>query len=311
MRPLRWPEPLTPGARVAVVAPSGPVDGERLRAGLGLLEGWGLDVTVGRRVHAVDPVGGYLAGADAERAADFVEAWCSPGTAVVWSARGGYGAQRMLDHLDWAAMEQAGPRLYVGSSDATALHTAIRSRLGLVTLFGPMPATSSFVRSEPTAALLHRALFGQRSLTAPGRVVVPGQGEGSLIGGNLTLLATSVGCDHADQPGRPGPPAIALLEDVKEAPYAIDRALTQLLRSGWFEPVRGVVLGSFVDCGDPAVLGPVLQERLAPLGVPVIAIADIGHGPDQRPVWLGAPARLQAGPGHQGQLVLGENAANE
>ncbi|MBX6766716.1 MAG: LD-carboxypeptidase [Actinomadura rubrobrunea] len=305
---------LRPGDRVAVVAPSGPVDPARLEAGCGVLRGLGLDVVVGDHVlDRTDLAGGSdardgwhgLAGADADRAADLQAAWCDPTVQAVLCARGGYGATRLLDLLDWDALAAAsttarGPKLLHGSSDITALHAAFGARLGVSTSFGPMVAGLIADLADPrgadrerTAEHLRAALFGDpagRTVTGS-HALSPGCAEGVLTGGTLALLTALLGTPHAPPPaaGR-----IVFLEDVCEAPYRVDRMLTQLLQAGWFDGAAGVVLGSWTDCGDPAELDAVFTDRLGPLGVPVLAGVPAGHGPCQVTLELGAPARLDA-----------------
>ena len=146
--PLTRPARLVPGARVAVVAPSGPVVEERLSAGLDLLRGWDLDPVVAPHTLDRHPGFPYLAGTDADRAADFQNAWCDPSVSAVLCARGGYGVQRMVDLLDWDAIRAAGPKALVGFSDITALHEAFATRAGLVTLHGPMAAGVDFLKNR-------------------------------------------------------------------------------------------------------------------------------------------------------------------
>jgi len=300
--PPRRPRRLRGGDRVVVVAPSGPVDPGRLERGCTALRSLGLDVVPGRHVFERDR---YLAGTDADRAADLQEAWCAGDTAAVVCARGGYGAARVVDLLDWDAMRSMPPRVFVGGSDATALHAAIRSRLGLVTLFGPMPATVLLGETDPEPASLARLgdalLRPERAMTvhAGGRAVVPGVSSGVTVGGTLSLLATTAGT----RDWVPAGGGVALLEDVGEDPYRVDRLLTHLLRAGWFDAVRGIGLGSFVDCGPD--VEKVLAERLAPLGVPILAGLPFGHGPVQLTLPLGVPARLDA---DAGTLTLAQPA---
>ena len=129
---LLRPPRLEPGDVVAVVATSGVVPEDRLRVGVERLTSWGLEVRVAPHVLGMPTRLSYLAGSDEDRAADFTEAWLDPTVSAVWAARGGYGAQRMLDLLDWRRLAEAEPRLLVGFSDVTALHQAMASRLGLV-----------------------------------------------------------------------------------------------------------------------------------------------------------------------------------
>ncbi|MFD1930542.1 LD-carboxypeptidase [Nonomuraea mangrovi] len=280
--PESWTPHLREGDTVAVVSPSGPPNAALLQRGVKLLEGLGLKVMLGR--HVLDREG-YLAGSDADRAADLQAAWCDPAVSAVFCSRGGYGAARILDLVDWHAMRAAGPKILLGSSDITALHHVFGVELGLPTLHGPMPACRPLsFEEEPEPVTwdhLRAALSGHASPVTGDRVLREGRAEGVLAGGNLSLLASLCGTRY--QPSFAG--RLVLLEDVGEQPYRIDRMLTQLLQSGALDGVRGIALGSWVECGDPY---PVLAERLLPLGVPVIAGLTVGHGTPQRSVWLGA-----------------------
>lgn len=283
------PPSLRAGDRVAVVAPSGPVDPVRLERGCAVLRSLGLDVVVGKHAFDQNPSDlTYLAGSDVERAADLQAAWCDPRVSAVLCARGGYGASRVLGHLDWAALRAAVPKWLQGSSDITALHVAFGRRLSVPTLFGPM-AASLIADADPEALdHLREALFGPGAPVRGERALRGGQVAGVLTGGNLTLLTSLLGTPYAPSPaaGR-----IGFLEDVGEAPYRVDRMLTQLLQAGWFEDVAGIVLGTWTGCGD---LDAVFADRLVPLGVPILAGVPVGHGPRQLTIRLGAGATLDA-----------------
>ncbi|MEU9387417.1 LD-carboxypeptidase, partial [Streptomyces sp. NPDC048279] len=256
MRELVRPSRLAPGARVAVVAPSGPVLEERLQAGLDILRGWDLDPVVAPHVLAEGGELGYLAGSDADRAADLQRAWCDPTVSAVLCARGGYGAQRLVDLLDWGAMRAAGPKVFVGFSDATVLHEAFAVRLGLATLYGPVAAGADFVKSTEAQEHLRATLFAPetvRTVTGRGRSLVPGRARGVTVGGCLRLLATGIGTPHTHPGARGG---LLLLEDVGEQPYSLDRSITQLLRSGRLDGVAGILLGSWDRCGRPRSADP-------------------------------------------------------
>ncbi|MEV0999176.1 LD-carboxypeptidase [Nonomuraea sp. NPDC050202] len=281
---------MRPGDTVAIVAPSGPPSAVLLKRGVRRLESLGLKVVVGEHVLARQGLD-YLAGEDAARAADLQSAWCDPAVSGVFCCRGGYGAGRLLGLLDWdlmrEAVQQSGPKVLLGSSDITALHNAFAAELGVPTLHGPMAACDVIAGDESgpeprTWESLREALFGTATTTVAGdRVLAPGRAEGVLRGGNLSLIASM--CGTRWQPSFAG--AIAFLEDVGEEPYRIDRMLTQLLQAGVFDGVRGIALGSWVQCGDPY---PVLEDRLGPLGVPIVAGLPVGHGSPQHSVWLGA-----------------------
>jgi muramoyltetrapeptide carboxypeptidase len=214
--------------------------------------------------------------------------------------------QRFLDLLDLDAMAAAGPKILVGYSDLTALHQVLGNRLGLVTVHGPV-LTSLGGGDADSREHLRRLLFEP----APGPLLtdltpaVEGRAEGPVAGGNLALLSSGIGTPFS----APATGGIVLLEDVAEPPYRVDRMLTQLLRAGWFDGVAGVVVGDFTESDlwspqDPPTSSEVLDvvlERLAPLGVPLVTGAPVGHGSRNLAVPLGVPAVLDTG---QGTLSL-------
>jgi muramoyltetrapeptide carboxypeptidase len=291
---LHRPPRLRAGDRVAVVATAGIVPPQRLSAGVARLESWSLRVEVAEHVLDVHATLPYLAGADADRADDFTAAWTDPDVAALFVARGGYGTQRVIDLLDWDALAKAPPKVLVGFSDVTSLHTALGARLGQTTVHSHV-VTSLGGATESSAEALRATLLSPSAGTdllsgSEVACVVPGVVTGELRGGNLALLAADVGTTCS----RGAAGAIVLLEDVLETPYRIDRLLTQLLRSGWFDGVAGIVLGSFADCGDPHLVDAVLAERLRPLHVPLVKGLDFGHTDSTVTVPLGVRATLDA-----------------
>lgn len=263
LAPLIRPARLRPGARIAVVSPSGPVPADRLEAGLDILRGWGLDPVEAPHVRAVHPELDYLAGTDAVRAQDLQEAWCDPSVDAVICARGGYGVHRMVDLVDWAAMRAAGPKVFIGYSDITVLHEAFARRMGLATLHGPMVGTETFLKDPDTQESLRATLFEPESVRTLGlpvaRVLVPGRARGITYGGCVSLLAADIGTPNARTSARGG---LLVIEDTTEDPY---------------EKVRAV-----------------LADRLGPLGVPVVEELGFGHGPTALTIPLGVPAVLDA-----------------
>jgi muramoyltetrapeptide carboxypeptidase len=297
LRPLDRPRRLRAGDRVAIVAPSGPVAPERLDAGLDILRGWDLDPVEMPGVRARHARLDYLAGDDRERARDLSAAWCDPEVAAVLCARGGYGAQRMVDLVDWAALRAAGPKAFVGFSDVTVLQEAVARRLGVATYYGPVAAGVAFTKDAATQEHLRATLFEPetvRVLTSPtARAMVPGTASGVTFGGCASLLAAEVGTPHGRSSGEGG---ILVLEDVGEPPYRLDRVLTQLARAGVLGSVAGVVLGSWRDCGAYEEVREVLYDRLGGLGVPVVEELGFGHGDSSLTIPLGLPATLAAAP---------------
>lgn len=287
------PPRLREGARVALVAPAGPIAEERIAAALARCERLGLVPVPGRAVRARH--GGYLAGTDEERLADLRAAFDDPAIDAVWALRGGYGTMRLLAALDLAPVRQV-PKAYIGFSDNTAVHLALHAR-GIVSFHGPHAGGDA-------SSLAERCL--QRILWNPepaGALELPadaapamlhhGVAEGPLIGGNLSLLAAMCGTPAAPRANG----GVLFIEDIGEPPYRIDRAWTQLLLSGALDGVAGVAFGSFTNCGDAGELRALLRRLVAPLRVPVLAGLPFGHENDNWTLPLGVRARLDAGAG--------------
>lgn len=281
-----------------LVSPSGPTRAERVARGVELLTGWGLRVTPAPNVYARD---GYLAGGDALRAADLNAAFADPTVRGVLCTRGGYGAQRVVDAVDMAAVRRD-PKVVVGFSDITALQLALWRGARLATVHGPgaawlderTPAASAeSLRAAVTTVAPVTMKRDEAEQTAPVRV--PGVARGTLLGGNLSLLASSVGTP--DMPDLSG--FILLIEDVDEPPYKVDRMLTHLRRAGLLAGLAGVAVGQFTNCTDAwdVPVAAVLAERLGGLGVPVLGGLPIGHGVGQVTVPVGVPAVLDADAG--------------
>jgi muramoyltetrapeptide carboxypeptidase len=259
-----------------------------------VLRGWGLEPVVCPHVRHVGELT-YLAGDDDGRARDVEDAWCDESIAAVMCARGGFGAQRIVELLDWERMARAPAKVFVGYSDATALHEAIATRLGLATLYGPMVAAEVFGSDAATQEHLRTTLLQPESVqtlsATTASTIAGGRAAGVTVGGCLTLLATDLGTPSARSTAAGG---ILLLEDVSVEPYELDRSLTQLARAGLLDGVAGIVIGSLAGYEPYGDLHAVLVERLGSLGVPVVEEAGFGHGPSSLTVPLGLPCVLDA-----------------
>ena len=292
-RLMRRPS-LQAGARVALVAPAGPIRGDAdLERAQANVRGLGWVPVVGAHALSRD---GYLAGSDGDRLADLNAALTDDSIDAIWCIRGGYGAMRFLDLIDYAAMRRR-PKPIVGYSDVTALHAAMATRCEVVTFHGP---TARATLSSFSRASLERALAGDDSCGAATNAATlhDGRSRGRLVGGNLALLCalsgTSYAPDYRD--------AILVVEDVNEAVYRIDRMLTQLRLAGSLATCRGIVFGQFTDIPTDApeeslgarTLDNVLGEIAWVLKVPCIAGAPIGHVADQWTIPLGAEGELDA-----------------
>ncbi|ACU75600.1 peptidase U61 LD-carboxypeptidase A [Catenulispora acidiphila DSM 44928] len=300
LRTLLRPPALKPGDSVAVLCASSPVPGQpQLESGLRAMESVGLKPDVFATTRA-DRLYDYLAGTDAERAADLTRALTDPKYAAVFLACGGYGMQRTLELMDWSRINAAAPKVVVGYSDVTALLEAIAVKLGWVSLFGPMVACSGFWQGpdEYDFKELMKLLYAPSAvsrLTFPGsRALVSGVAEGLTLGGTATLIAANFGTDTSF----PVRDAILFLEDVDELPFRLDRIFTQFRRAkDYLDGVRGIILGTFSECGDPEQLDQLLAERFGDLGVPVLAGVNIGHNCQMQTYPVGVRARLDADAG--------------
>ncbi|KFF60225.1 hypothetical protein JF66_05825 [Cryobacterium sp. MLB-32] len=285
------------GDRVGLVATSGAPAPALLAEAVAVLTGWGLVPVLGRHIGDRHPRAPYLAGVDADRAADLQEAWCDDSLRAVFVVRGGYGAVRLLDLLDVGALRAARPKPLIGSSDVTAVHEYWSEKLGLATWFTPMAATSAFLCDETARAGVREALFetfrGRPLGSFDAVTLVPGTVAGRLTGGNLSLLSMTLGARGRAVPRNAG--RIGLLEDVGEPVYKIDGLLQSLLRAGWFDGLAGIALGSWLECGEPGEVRALAEELLVPLGIPLVWELGFGHGPAALSVPLGAPAILHAG----------------
>ena len=290
---LRRPPRLRPGDRVALLTPSSPSNIERIDEGIDVLRFCGLEPVEYPTARARASVHPFLAGTDAERAADLRAALLDDSVAGVLTVGGGYGSQRMLEVLDWPGLETASPKVVVGYSDVTGLLEALASRLGWASVMGPMVSEGEFRESYSFSCLWTCLTSPERfgPLAFPeGKTLVGGTAEGLTTGGNLSLLTGSVGTSTTWTP----PEGIVLVEDEQEDPPRTDIMLTHLRRAGFFDRAAAVVAGTFTNSGDEAGIQAVLDDRLGDLGVPVVTGANLGHGGHVQTWPLGVRARLDA-----------------
>ncbi|BCS98541.1 peptidase S66 [Desulfoluna limicola] len=275
--------PLLKNARIGVVAPSGVVDPEKCAKGMARIKALGWEVEADDGVLASR---GYLAGGEEERKASLIRvAGGNPGLMV--AARGGYGAMRLLPSL--SSDELLSLPLFMGFSDATALLVRLVG-LGRVALHGPTVQSLATACPETLEALEGLLRGGDRpnALGGTWTTLVDGEGEGTLSGGNLATLAHLCGTPY--QPDFSG--CILALEDLHEAPYRMDRALTQMRLAGVFSGVVGVMVGECLHCGGGEVLDGVFRDIFAPLEIPVVTGGRFGHGSTNLPMVFGERVAL-------------------
>jgi muramoyltetrapeptide carboxypeptidase len=279
---------------VAVLSASGPANHSELAVGLDALRFAGLEPIVFDSATDSGSMRTYLAGDDKLRVGDLRAALTDPSIAGVIFATGGYGAQRTLDALDWDGLDRLPPKVLAGYSDVTAILEAFAARLGWASLHSPMVTSSGDTAHYSFGSLLRALMHPEQAMLThyPQAVTLSGgNARGVTLGGNLTLLSSSVGTDTS----RPAAGGILLVEEEHEDPYRVDRMLTQLRRSGYLHGVAGIIGGTFTGCGEPALIEEILAERLGDLGVPLIAWANIGHGGHQQAYPVGIAAELDAG----------------
>jgi muramoyltetrapeptide carboxypeptidase len=290
---LARPPALRPGDRVAVLSISSPADPAALAVGLDAIRFAGLEPVLYPSAHDQGSMRPYLAGDDAMRVADLRAALTDPSIAGIIFATGGSGSQRTLEALDLDLIPAQPPKVLAGYSDVTAVLEAVGRKLGWASLMSPMVTSQGPTAHYSWASMLRALMQPERStqISYPeATTLVGGTAAGRTMGGNLTLLAASIGTATS----WPAEGAILLVEDVDEQEFRLDRMLTQLRRSGYLAGVAGVVAGTFVNCGEPELIQQVLTERLGDLGVPMIAWANVGHGGYFQTFPIGIAAELDA-----------------
>jgi muramoyltetrapeptide carboxypeptidase len=278
---------------VALLSASSTSNLERIDEGIDVLRFCGLEPVEYPTARARSSTQPFLAGTDAERAADVRAALLDESVAGVLTVTGGYGSQRMLEAMDWSGLDDLPPKVVVGYSDVTALLEALASRLGWSSVMGPMVAEGEFRESYSFSSLWSclssPESYGPLAFPAA-KTLVGGVAEGITAGGNLSLLTGSVGTSTTWTP----PQGIVLVEDEQEDPPRTDIMLTHLRRSGYFDRAAAVVAGTFTNSGNEEGIQRVLDDRLADLGIPVVTGANVGHGGHVQTWPVGVRARLDA-----------------
>lgn len=292
---------LVSGDRVALVSPASTPRRDAVERCVEELRSWGLHPEIG--VHAFDEQS-YLAGSDENRLADINGALRDPGVRAVFATRGGKGAYRIADRLDFDAVRRD-PKPLIGFSDITVLHLALARYAGVASLHAPMVSWDEQHVGREAIDRLRAALMTTQPVVIesdPGEptaaLTTTGQAAGPLLGGNQDSLATSAGWALPTLEG-----AILLLEAFNLRLGHIDRQLTMLRNAGHISGLVGVAIGQYTECGpepnEPKTWSylPVLRDHLNHVGVPVLGGLPIGHGQNPHPVPLGSIATLDADAG--------------
>ena len=295
---IRKPKSLRAGSRLAVIAPASPGHSEPEERGVAELErlGFAVDREASRTSE------GYFAASASERRAELLRALRDPKIDALVSLRGGYGSNYLLDESLASELASVAPKCVIGFSDLTSLQIFLWQKLGWTSVYGAMVAAGldggaggAKGYDEPSFRNAIGNTDNTWSIPLQGSALAGGDAEGTLLGGCLTLVATTLGTPWELDTRN----SILLLEDRGMKPWQVDRTLIHLQQAGKFRDVRGIVLGDFPDCaapieGSPTVMD-VCERILKPLGIPIVFGAPVGH--TVRPmltVPLGVRARLSA-----------------
>lgn len=294
---MLWPTPLKQGDKVAITAPSSPVSDEKLEMSVESIKFLGLEPVVMPSCHMSH---GYLAGPDKQRAEDINIAFSDDAIKGIFCLRGGYGTTRLLPNLNFEIIKN-NPKVFIGYSDISSLHFNINQKCGLITFHGPMPTTDYRVHEGFTNDSLRTCLFAPEKLKTIGNpegeeiiALREGFAKGTLVGGNLSLMASTLGSPYeVDTKGK-----ILFIEDVDEIPFRLDKMLTALSLAGKFRDCEGIILGTFERCeasDHPSLsLREIFEEVVLPWNKPTILNLRAGHIYPQSTLPMGAEVSFDA-----------------
>ncbi|WP_029037169.1 S66 peptidase family protein [Salinimicrobium xinjiangense] len=301
------PKRLKAGDTIGIVSPAGAIyESEPYEIAVESMEAFGLKVKLGEHVRKRY---GHLAGSDYERAQEFNKMFRDPEIEGIICLRGGSGAARILNLVDYNAIRK-NPKVFIGYSDITALHLAIYKRTGLVTFHGPLATSNwnSFAVNHLKSLIFEAEAVRYQNPSDKGglltqtkhriRTITPGRVSGELLGGNLSVLTGIMGTPFFPSNWKN---KILYLEDVGEKIYAVDRMMSQLELGGVLKEINGFIFGKCTDC-DPAgssgygslTLEEVIDHYIKPLKIPAFSGAMIGHISENVTIPNGIPAEMDA-----------------
>lgn len=276
------PKPLQKGDKVAIIAPASPSDKNLIDKCIASLNELGLKVVIGESCLSEH---GFLSGTDDIRANDINCMFSDKNIKGIFALRGGYGCARLLDLIDFKLIKK-NPKIFIGYSDITALHIAINQKSKLITYHGPMISTELIKGLDEYSADYYKKFIFEHEkieelLNPEGNsleIINNGIASGELIGGNLSLICSSLGTKYEINTKN----KILFLEEVDEVPYKVDRMLTHLKQSGKLKEANGIILGAFTNCIAPnnkksLSLQEVFNEIILPLKKPTISNLACGH----------------------------------
>ncbi len=292
------PPNLKEGDKIGIAAPAGPFDKQAFYSGIRFLESEGFSVVMPDGIFKKK---GYLAGSDFKRAGILNELFSLKDIKAIFCARGGFGSIRILPMLNIEKIRD-NPKIFMGFSDISAILSFIYLKCKIMTFHGPM-VTSLCSSDEITKRIMLDILLSDDKIVieaANPLVIEPGMEQAPMTGGNLAtlchLLGTPFAPDFRDH--------ILFFEDCNEPPYKIDRMLMQMKLGGFFDEIKGVVFGSFTDCGSRESIFKIVKNIFCDKNIPVMGGFEIGHGKTNMTIPIGGMAKLDT---RAGKLEISKN----
>lgn len=285
---------LEKGDTIGIVAPASIESVLNIETGIAILESFGFKVKKGKHIY---DKWGYFAGRDMDRAEDIMDMFKDKDVKMVLCIRGGYGTMRLLPYLDFNKIKK-NPKIFMGYSDITVLLNSIYEKEGLITFHGPM-LNSKFDVNETQEHFLNTVMEGNKkySINNPKSIPIVSNTdkcvEGRIVGGNLSLLCSTLGTPYEMNTKD----KLLFFEDIDEAPYKIDRMLTQLMLSTKLQQCKGFIIGQFTNCEgeqkeNKFSLNEVIQDRILRLNKPTLMNVMCGHDNPKITIPIGAKAKL-------------------
>jgi muramoyltetrapeptide carboxypeptidase len=286
---------LKKGDTIGLISPAGPENADKIKESIQYIRSLGFNIKEGK--HIYDKIG-YLAGNDSDRAQDFMNMFIDRNVDMILCVRGGYGTMRILPLIDFSVIKQ-NPKIFAGFSDITTLLNSICQKCNFTTFHAPM-CNSNLSDKDTLNSFLSTLMLGYNSYTIrnPNNIAAKcfssrSTVSGQLVGGNLSLLCSTLGTPfEVDTKNK-----ILFLEDVGEDPYKIDRMLTQLILSGKLDSCNGIILGQFTNCDLPhyersLTLDQVFEDRILSLNKPTITNIQSGHSYPKLTLPIGAKVQM-------------------
>lgn len=289
-------EKLCYGSTIGLISPASAENPDKIEQGIEYLKSLGFNVKSGEHIY---DKWGYLAGSDKDRASDLMNMFMDKDVDMILCIRGGYGTMRILPYIDFEIIRE-NPKIFAGFSDITTLLNSIFQKCNLITFHSPM-ATSNLSDPYTLKSFIDTLENGYNpyTITNPEDIElvtsVPGTAKGRLAGGNLCLMASTLGTPYEVDTND----KILFIEDVSEEPYSIDRMLTQLLLAKKLQCCKGFILGQFKNCTLPnyersLTLDEVIGDRILSLKKPTVSNFMCGHSYPKLTLPIGANAVLDA-----------------